>query len=532
MKILVVKQEDGYLPKGYISSMIQDHEDFSEYEKTCGFWEVVTDIDSDYIKGNTGDKNIPYPLPHPEPDPEHPGFYKRQVRIPRGGEDFTGDKFIPWYNFQSGKVVMRPRSSLLNKPQNFTPFDHPSRAGLDRSHSTIWDYGPGRTYSSPQAAFDALLSLVGSADFTEAHYIRGWTGTYTANAGLYFAYEVLNIRTVRPTRDYRLFIDVEDGETVTWDALFSSHPTDYCSCLVVGNGISAETMSHVIVKDMVWKNAAILFFSGTKVGTHHQDWLIDHIDASAGDSIAGFGINGMEQILFVNNFLYLPSLSSGIGVFADSTDEDAGEFWMIENNIFIGGGTSTGAVAIAIDGKDCRPRIICCSNSFYNCYAALGSYFSTSGSSKLRIGCLHNNILGLVDRCIFIGKGTDDNLTLEIFNSDFNIFYPQSGKILDHFQAGRDISNLVEWQQYVNSDYNSFKQDPLYNDPGNNDLSLQAGSPAKGNGRMFEDPDQFGTLRTYRKVDMGAWQTTLPVIGVPVQAPRVNYPSVEEREFE
>jgi len=84
----------------------------------------------------------------------------------------------------------------------------------------VYEFGPDKTYASPQAALEALAAAVGSAEFTETHILRGYTGTYTPPTGD----TVLNIHTVEPSLflsgPHWLKIEGAEGESVKFEGKY------------------------------------------------------------------------------------------------------------------------------------------------------------------------------------------------------------------------------------------------------------------------------------------------------------------------
>ena len=47
----------------------------------------------------------------------------------------------------------------------------------------VWNIGPGQTYAHPQDAADALIALLGAAEFTETQTLRIYAGDYAGSPG-------------------------------------------------------------------------------------------------------------------------------------------------------------------------------------------------------------------------------------------------------------------------------------------------------------------------------------------------------------
>lgn len=533
MKILVVKLEDSFLPKGAITSVLPDDQNFSDYEINCGLWEVVEGIDEKDLK-NKSPFSIPNPLPPPESHPDgKPGHWKETIKWPKES-NAVGDKHICIY--EDGKIKKKPKSQVYKKPKgNEKPFDHPNKAGLDRSHSTIWDYGYGRTYTSPQTAFEALYTLVGSTPFTEDHYIRGWQGTYLSQIGLYWDREVLNIHDVKPTRDYRLIVDTNPGDLVVFDGRQANHPAEYCIGIVNSHGSYTDIVDYVDIRDIQFTNCTAMIWCNTRLNNICKDWRFDHIQtylAGSYPNYNGISMNGLIEASILNCFLYIPDAIAGVaGVSLDALEDDVGEFFTFANNIFVSSGP-TQAPGILVDGRDVNPWMILCNNTFYNCSYGILVGFNLSGITQLRLGCFHNNSVGgNMHSFILIDDNDLDARLAPILNMDFNVYYPNE-YFLRSLGGGRSIDDFEEWKSFVQGDANSYNADPDYNDPENTDFSLKLSSPGYGTGNLIGNPDLFGTDRIkYDQIDIGAVNHSLGDPKV-ICAPRINKPSLEEREEE
>jgi hypothetical protein len=166
--LLVIDRDDAYLPRGWVSAVLPDHVAPTEYERSGRLWKPVAVPPGSKLEKIQASAE--------------PRLASRSMRHGLGGVTLE----------ESPREVIRERLSL---PIQVAPVPGPER--LDRSHSTVWDYGPGRTYSSPQAAFDALLAQAGSADFTETHYVRGFGATFGQGP----SGNVLNLTPSRPRPD-------------------------------------------------------------------------------------------------------------------------------------------------------------------------------------------------------------------------------------------------------------------------------------------------------------------------------------------
>jgi len=186
-KLLVMERDDLYLPKGWISAVYHPGSEPSEYEASeQSPWKVVS------MKDN----------------PIHERKRTKKDKLGKMRFDQSEvDMFI------GNSIKKKKRKDVHFNKKNYARHNKPSTLP---SGSTIWDYGPGRTYANPQAAFDALLSFQGASQFTDKHIIRGWTGKYVAATT---SDPVLHIHGLVPTPvgGNEFVIDVEDGESVSFE---------------------------------------------------------------------------------------------------------------------------------------------------------------------------------------------------------------------------------------------------------------------------------------------------------------------------
>jgi hypothetical protein len=362
-------------------------------------------------------------------------------------------------------------------------------AHLDRSRSTVWDYGPGRTYSTPQAAFDALVMQEGTDPFGEAHYVRGFGGTHGQGPSGY----VLYLTTVAPFPRYPLVIDVAPGAEVGFD------DEDGTACLV-GNGVS-----HVRVRDLRLKGAFVGVVAAEDDSEPALDWRVERILA-----------DGTDQRLV-------------IGVLAYKADDL--RVLHCDFQELTGGGVASHPFVLEetrrrVEVSGCRMRgapagifinspwdYIIANNTIQASQSAIQYY----GSSPLLLAGLINNILlGSSDGFTCLKTDTLTAEDIRILRSDGNCFYPGAeGSVAD--LAGERL-DLAGWQERFDQDQRSLMTDPML------DASLKPlpGSPCLGAGVCWDDRGQSGFRRAV-SVDLGFEQESLArVPGATVrQAPEI-----------
>ncbi len=443
VNLLVIEREDSFLPKGHICGILPVHERFSEYERNCGLWKVVEGVDA----------------------------------INMAAQQAAAEK---------------AKQSRGDKTAGLRSFEHADRGGLDRSHSTVWDYGPGRTFSQPRSAFSALVSQVGRAAFTETHYIRGWVGTYYAGApgGPYMA-EVLELHTVSPTPQYRLVIDRNAEDEVVLDGL------DQQSC-INGQRTIGEPVHYASVEGLVLKNADYGITPATWDDTFNwriKSCLIENVQEYA------IRLNSAQCMRIENCIIRLPSGTSALKFDPGFSGSNLYSVSLIGSEVCATGNNCHG---LWLDTNWCSPYILIAGNSFYMPGATSSVIYHSATAENLNLQILQNNIFSVPAGSI---------IKSERSKSHFQHFGPTNyncwngSKILS--MTDLELTTLSDWQAYVNDDAGSITADPLFTDPANHDLSLNPKSPCRAKGAGLDPCGLEGNLRGSPYFDIGAYNPSI-----------------------
>lgn len=181
-KALVIKEDGLMLPKGHISAVLSPRQEPSEYERSPQSpWQIVL-LDKD-------------PRPRLE-----------QKNDLLGRSRFTKEKK---HLFLDGDIKTKKRKDI-KKEKSGKRHPHPPL----QTGSLIWDYGVGRTYSTPQAAFDACLAYWGAGEIDSNQIIRGY-GNMDINEPSDVVVRVHSL-LVNNLEDKWLIFDADGSSVVRW----------------------------------------------------------------------------------------------------------------------------------------------------------------------------------------------------------------------------------------------------------------------------------------------------------------------------
>lgn len=478
-KLLVIDRDDCYLPKGWVSTVFGPKEEPSDYEKSGDLWTIVevpcADLDK-MIPALTGDDQI--------------DFIEKQKRFRMDGvtlkKDLTQSEHLETVDVK--KV---------------TPFPIPNV--LDRSQSTVWDYGPGRTYSKPQAAMDALFASQGPVAFSETHYIRGWAGTYGPElSGL-----ILSLYRVKPTREFRLFIDVNGTDLVFYDG---SAAIGFG--IIGSDGSGTDHVDYVTIQDLTLADSALGQIGGsyTFVGPHPPpcfDWVIKSCKTPvAGSDRHAVIMSGLRDLLIEDCWFRVLLVSQ----FALARDA-AGWSEPLSGTVIVRGCVlaSVNDKAVFVEPGDDLLFMLVSSTVW-------GQSSMLEVENVVNPGALvfWNNIFWGTDPAEEIFQINEALGNIRWILSDYNRFYQQGAYFMRY--TGGTIPDFATYKTvFVGHDQNSSEGDPLLADPVNGDFTLQPGSPCRGTGATI-DPSGFeGNVRAEDLIDIGAYQPTVLIpVGPPI----------------
>lgn len=444
--LLVIDRDDCFLPRGWVSAILPGQMEPSEYERSGGLWKAVS-LPDDRIS----------PLP----------AEAASVSLSLAGMKYEDGKLL---QIESRRECMV--SHLAAGAGSLRPVNGPD--ALDRSHSTVWDYGPGRTYSTPQAAQDALIAQEGSDPFSEVHYIRGFSGTYTQGP----SGAVLAITTVSPSARFPLVVDVESGEQVVFDGQAGS------ACL------GGSEVSHVRVFGLKFVQALFGVVLADIGGQAASDWWVKNCAADGSGASMHVGV------------LVFKAVDLRI-VFCD-----------LHNLLYHGAGSYPGLpadspVRVAVSGC----RITSSSHGIWNnaeaCYLLFNNTLQAASSGLKHEGESPLILAGMVNNVFHAGGAGFDCIRtqdlaagdLRVLHSNGNCFHPgANGSVAELNGLSLDLDG---WREYFGQDENSICADPLLD----NDLVPSRQSPCRGAGVVFCRTGMSGKTRT-ASVDMGFEQVT------------------------
>ncbi len=449
--LLVVNREDSFLPPGWVTRILPDGELPTDYEKSGKLWTPVTVPSCAELEKRTAS-----------------GMQRLAARglVYRGGKmhELSGPARV---------IKQRKRTApALAKV--------PGPDQLDRSQSTVWDYGTGRTYGTPQAAFDALLAQEGSAAFTETHYIRGSAGTYGQGVSGY----VLYVSTVTPSAGCPLVIDTADGETVTWD-------DDGGDCCLVGSDVPM-----VRTKGLVMKGA----FVGVAPSDNElsRNWRVEDCEMDGSGGVMNVGVFTYNaDLLQVKNCRIHDCSGAAIG----TSNFYPGDY---RNTVAIRGCLlHAGFDAI---WSNSEMTLLLANNTL----ASQNHGVTHDGLQPFTLAVMKNNVFVPRDagfNCLhFHDLGPAD---VAVLFSDNNCLFPGSGSVA-HFN-GQD-KTLNEWRALYGSDAESIDADPHLD----GDYVPQRESPCLGSGAALDTSGISGKRRAL-SIDMGHEQVTeatVPAVAV------------------
>lgn len=457
--LLVIAPDQAFLPQGWVSAILPDGLPPSDFERTSGLWKIVE-------------------------VPASPGRKKwRPETMPRLAA--TG-----WRLEEGGlREIKKPAEFLAGRLKSLrgslSPLPGPPH--LDRSHSTVWDYGPGHTYSTPQAALDALLLQTGGDPFTETHFLRGYGGTFPPGPSGY----VLHVTTLSPSSLYPLVLEAAEGQEVRWDA----EGGDAC---LVGNGVS-----HVRVRDLKFRRAGVAV--APTEDAEVRDWWVERCEAdgAAGDLACGVSVIRSDDLRVLDCDLH-DLFFFGVGGLDGYPPDYAGRVEIIGSRItaFFQGLWNNAPVSYLLGHNTIR--------------AGFFGIRHTGTFPLLLTGMINNIFTGTAP--VFHCLSTElEEAEVRILHSDGNCFHPgPQGWVAALGQAELDLAAF--WERF-GQDAHSLQADPQLDSR----LFPLPASPCRASGVCLHDRGWDGKRRA-ASVDIGFAQLTeprVPTVSVR-QAPEIG----------
>jgi hypothetical protein len=368
----------------------------------------------------------------------------------------------------------------------------------------IYDYGPGRTYGTPQAAFNACQAANEvdgvPQNFHETNYIRGYGGA--AYPGFASGEPVLRLvhsgtgRGVKPTQGSRLVIDRNGADSIEF-----ADDQD-AGCIVGGASDGTRLASHVTVDGINLHSSATATGRGLVVcpdrtgGEFARDWVIRNLAIYA--SWHGIVLGNLRSaLLSAVRFL---GFAGGAGVYADGSGGTYGA--AAGGMVMLNCAARAEGPVVKLKGHSLAAAIV--HGSFYSAGNVI-QLDHDNGSDSLDL-ILLDSILetrGESAACL----ATDfPELRLLYANANCYHFPGASARLLDLNGAGK---NFNEFKSCYGQDANSLNQDPRYADPAAGDLSLRPDSPCLMFGRAATPAGLEGNERAI-SIDPGAYQQSLP----------------------
>lgn len=368
----------------------------------------------------------------------------------------------------------------------------------------IYDYGTGRTYPTPQAAFDACQAANESGgvpqNFAVTNYIRGYGDIFYP--GFAAGEPVLRLvhsttgRGVKPTQGNRLVLDRNGADRVEF-----ADDQD-ADCIAGGKADGTSLASHVTIDGIALHSSATATGRGLVVcpdrtgGEWARDWAIQNLAIYASQYGIVLG-NLISARLLAVRFL---GFAGGAGVFADGSAGIYGPF--SGGLVLLNCVARAEGPAVKLKGLNLAAAIV------HSSFATAGNVIQLDddgGSDSLEL-ILLDSILetrGASAACLATNF---PELRLLYANANCYHFSGASAHLADLNGVGKNFS---EFKSYFGQDANSLNQDPRYADPAAGDLALQPDSPCLMFGRAATAAGLEGNERAI-SIDPGAYQQSLP----------------------
>jgi hypothetical protein len=367
----------------------------------------------------------------------------------------------------------------------------------------IYDYGAGRTYATPQAAFDACQAANESngvpQDFTETHYIRGYGGaTYQGFASGEPVLRLVHSTTgrgVKPTPDHRLAIDRNGTDPVDFA------DDQEAGCLVGGKADGTSLASYVTVDGINLHSSLTAAGRGLVVcpdrtgGEFARDWVIQNLSVYAAQH--GIVLGNLRSALL--SAVRLLGFAGGAGVYADGSSGTYGAFsggLLLSNCI----GRSEGKLVL-LKGLNLAAALLHCSFYAVSHVLELDDDGASASLDLIQLNSIFHTA-GDSSYCL-----STDFAELRLLLGNGNCYYAPnaSGNLVS--LAGSPL-NFDEFRARFGQDRHSLNTDPKLMAPAAGDFTLAPDSPCRMRGRAAAAAGIEGNERAL-SVDIGAYQPSL-----------------------
>jgi len=351
----------------------------------------------------------------------------------------------------------------------------------------IYDYGVGRTYATPQAAFDAcqVANESGGAavPFIETNYVRGYGDAVFPAAAV--GEPVLRLvhsatgRGVEPTRAFPLVIDGNGTDEITLE------DTEGVGAIVGGKSDGTVLTSFVRIEVDVRSAAShtIIVNPAAAGGQECEDWTVNgDMDAA----LAAIVVGGLRNLRVGGK---LTAGTNGC-IYNDGGDGIYGIFkgvLLLANSVLRAAGS-------AVNIYFCNLLI----EMFHNSAETVGDILTLTDEASDFIALTACNNIFDSD-----GKFVTIDADLHVPYSDGNCFN-LGGALAD--LNGTAIADLAAWRTETGQDPHSIEADPLFSDTS---LQIPTTSPCVQQGRAIPNAGVEGTERSLT-LDQGAYQVTDP----------------------
>jgi len=351
----------------------------------------------------------------------------------------------------------------------------------------IYGYGSGKTYATPQAAFDALQAANESGGaavpFTETNYVRGYgDAVHPAAAAGEPALRLVHStsgRGVLPTREFPLVIDPNGVDHVVLE------DTEGVGALIGGNAAGSVVASHVRVEVDVRSAAShgIIINPDRTGGQTAEDWTVTgQVDAALAAVVAG-----SARHLTVDGVL---NAGAEGAIYNDGSAGTYGVFGGILHLANMVARAAGSIVDLFYDNLHIE--------AFHNSCESVGDVFDLHDDGSNWLGLTWANNIFSTD-----GKALTVDAPIHVAYGDGNCF-DCGGDLAD--LDGTAIADLTAWKAATGQDNHSIEADPLFIDT---TLQLSATSPCIQQGRSIPNAGIEGTERALT-LDQGAYQITDP----------------------
>jgi len=346
----------------------------------------------------------------------------------------------------------------------------------------VYTYGTGGSYTTPQAAVDALFVDIGTSEFTEIHYIRGMAGTYDVEAGEVY---IVNLPVLVSTNFFPLLFDTSGivkwrGTNKATNELIYTNGVPYIEI----NGISfIGQILHVVYNSNDAEDG--ITFENCTIGNIASPEDTDIVHLCNIDSVIQFTIIRCK-IITEEKPIYLydtDNNGSTIVTIINSVIQTLSEDCIVNKS---------GLVTVLIiihstlisNGAACYKDIRATPDGIFM-YVLLNTILVTTNSTDATLS--FTSVPGFVSSPL---------------SSDYNCFNPALAGAIFSIANGASVYDLEDVQEGTNTNFNSFEADPLLE----TDWTLQADSPCVGSGAYIAGSDANGIPHTLQDIDIGAVQ--------------------------